>query len=330
MKFKQLMVGAVLAMSAMSLVAEALAKPMGGGRSIGRQSQNVSRMAPQPAPAPNTVRPATPAQQPANGARAPAPAPAKPGLPWKGILGGALLGLGLGALFSHLGIGGAMASILSTLLMVALLGGAIYFIVRMIRGKSAGRSNGAPVSGFGGNPAPQGAGQTPEIGSGLSGVPPLPPLQPASGMFDKAVPPTASSSSTAAPHAQWGVPADFDSYAFLRHAKTNFIRLQAAWDRADVNDIREFTTPEVFAELKMQIQERGAQADYTDVVSLDAELLGIENNGTDYLASVKFVGSIKPAPTALAEPFHEVWNLSKPIDGSAGWMLAGIQQLSTN
>jgi predicted lipid-binding transport protein (Tim44 family) len=52
-----------------------------------------------------------------------------------------------------------------------------------------------------------------------------------------------------------------------------------------VADIREFTTPEVFAELKMQITERGA-ADYTDVVSIDAELLGIETSATDYLASV--------------------------------------------
>ena len=115
---------------------------------------------------------------------------------------------------------------------------------------------------------------------------------------------------------------------FLRHAKGNFIRLQAAWDKGDVADIREFTTPEVFSELKMQITERGAQADYTDVVTIEAELLGIENDGRDYLASVKFYGTIKPSPTALAEPFQEVWNLSKPVSGNAGWLLAGIQQLA--
>jgi predicted lipid-binding transport protein (Tim44 family) len=53
------------------------------------------------------------------------------------------------------------------------------------------------------------------------------------------------------------VPAGFDTEAFLRHAKASFIRMQAAWDRSDVNDLREFTTPEVFAELQLQIQERG-------------------------------------------------------------------------
>ena len=104
--------------------------------------------------------------------------------------------------------------------------------------------------------------------------------------------------------------------------------MQAAWDKADTNDLREFTTPEVFAELKMQIQERGASADFTDVVSIDGELLGIETIGNEYLASVKFTGMIKSAPTAAPEPFNEVWNMSKPVSGNGGWVLAGIQQLS--
>jgi len=130
------------------------------------------------------------------------------------------------------------------------------------------------------------------------------------------------------PGAPWGVPADFDTQAFLRHAKTYFIRLQAAWDKADTNDIREFTTPEMFAELRMQIQERGASSNHTDVVTLDAQLLGIENSGADHLASVKFSGMIREMENAPAEPFAEVWNLTKPASGQGGWTLAGIQQLS--
>jgi predicted lipid-binding transport protein (Tim44 family) len=85
---------------------------------------------------------------------------------WKGLLGGALLGLGLGALFSHLGIGGAMASMLSTLLMLALLAFAVMFIVRMFRRKdtpanpisrrfqSAGAGNGQHYPGNRLRPAP--------------------------------------------------------------------------------------------------------------------------------------------------------------------------------
>ena len=122
------------------------------------------------------------------------------------------------------------------------------------------------------------------------------------------------------------MPADFDSESFLRHAKSSFIRMQAAWDRGDTNDLREFTSPEVFAELKLQIQERGAVADFTDVVNVDAQLLGIEQTATDYLASVQFNAMIRSAKDALPEPFVEVWNMSKPLSGAGGWVLAGIQQ----
>ncbi|RZT06108.1 Predicted lipid-binding transport protein, Tim44 family [Duganella sp. CF402] len=306
MNLKKILVGAVIAVSAMSMLTEAIARPAGGGRSIGRQSQNVSRMPAQPAPQP-APRQAAPAPAPAQ--MPPAAAPKKPSM-WKGILGGALLGLGLGALFSHFGMGGALASALGSILMLVLLAGVVFFIIRLIRGKS---QPAAQPAGFSGNQnvyamPQQGGVATPEIGSGL---------QPA---------PVAA---VAAPvqHNQWGVPGDFDQASFLRVAKSNFIRLQAAWDKGDVADIREFTTPEVFAEMKMQITERTV-ADYTDVVSIDAELLGIETSDSDYLASVKFTGMIKPAPDALAEPFHEVWNLVKPVNGSSGWLLAGIQQLA--
>jgi predicted lipid-binding transport protein (Tim44 family) len=245
--------------------------------------------------------------------------PQRPSM-WKGLLGGALLGLGLGALFSHLGIGGAMASMLSTLLMLALLAFAVMFIVRMFRRKDTPANAQFQGGGFS-QPLP--AGGTPEIGSGLQQ-----PYQPQS--FGNARPASGVSLNKAAPaaHTPWGVPADFDTEAFLRHAKSSFIRMQAAWDKGDVADLREFTTPEVFAVLKMQIAERGANADFTDVVSIDAQLLGIETTATDYLASVQFNAMIRTAPNAPAEPMAEVWNMEKPLNGSTGWVLAGIQQLA--
>jgi predicted lipid-binding transport protein (Tim44 family) len=302
MNLKKILIGAVIAVSAMSMLTEAIARPAGGGRSFGRQSQNVSRMPAQPAPQP-APRQAAPAPAPAP--VPPAAAPKKPSM-WKGILGGALLGLGLGALFSHFGMGGALASALGSILMLVLLAGVVFFIIRLIRGKS---QPAAQPAAFGGNNVYQmPASPTPEIGSGLQLAP-------------------VAAAAAPVQHNQWGVPADFDQASFLRVAKGNFIRLQAAWDKGDVADIREFTTPEVFAEMKMQISERTV-ADYTDVVSIEAELLGIETSDSDYLASVKFTGMIKPAPDALAEPFHEVWNLVKPVNGSSGWLLAGIQQLA--
>lgn len=309
---KKMLVGLMIAATTMSMVVEVAAKPMGGSRSIGRQSPTVARQAPPPAAAPNAAAKAPAAGAPAAaGAAAAAPKPSM----WKGMLGGALLGLGLGALLGSMGIGAGLASAISTILMIALLGLAAMFIWRMFKKKDTPANS--AFTGFNRNdPLPAGA--TPEIGSRI---------QPAA--FQPEMPAASASGAAAAvAAAPWGVPADFDTAAFLRHAKSSFIRMQAAWDKADVNDLREFTTPEVYAELKMQIQERGANADFTDVVSIDAELLGIETIGHEYLASVKFNGMISTAPKAPAEPFAEVWNMSKPTDGSSGWLLAGIQQLS--
>jgi predicted lipid-binding transport protein (Tim44 family) len=310
----------LIAVTALSAMAEAFARPMGGGRSFGRQSQSVSRMR-APAPAPVPYRQPSYQQRPAP-APMPAPLPQRRPSMWKGILGGALLGLGLGALFSHLGIGGAMASALSSILMIILLVLAVGFIIRMFRRKNAPAN--PTFSGF--NQQPLAAGAAPEIGSGLNAPSAY------QGGFNQGGFNGGSNVSLdkggAAPHQAWGVPAGFDTEGFLRHAKGSFIRLQAAWDRGDLADLREFTSPEVFAELQLQIQERGGQPDFTEVVSIDAQLLGIETTERDYFASVQFDGMIRNAPGAPAEPYVEVWNLAKPLNGTGGWVLAGIQQIT--
>ena len=258
--------------------------------------------------------------KPAAPAAAPAAAAPKPS-PWKGILGGALLGLGLGALLSHFGMGGALASMISTMLMVALFAFAAMFIYRMWRRRSEGNTATASAA-AGSTPAYAGAGdvsQTPQIGSMLESAQPQSQPQAqghAFGGSGAALEPAAVSN--------YGIPADFDTVGFVRNAKTYFIRLQAAWAKGDSND----TTPEMFGEIKLQLQERGTSANHTDVVSLDADMLGVETVGNDYLASVKFFGFIKEDQNASPTQFSEIWNLSKPVNGQGGWVLAGIQQLS--
>jgi len=296
---KKTLVMLMLVASTLAMVTvDADAKRLGGGSSFGRQSQGVTRSVPSSPSQQVAPRPAAPP------AAAPVPV-TRPASPLRGMLGGALLGLGLGALLSHFGLGGAMASLISTILTIVLLGLVLMFILRLFRRKDD-TVTGTPA--YAGGYARSG---TPEIGSGIQ----------------QSYPQAATPASGAAA-APWGVPADFDVPAFLRHAKTYFIRLQAAWDKADIEDIREFTTPEMFAELRLQMQERGASPNVTDVVQLNAELLGIETTSQDYLASVKFSGLIKEAPDASAAEFAEVWNLSKPLSGQGGWVLAGIQQLS--
>ena len=316
---KKLMLSMLIAASAMSLMAtDADAKRLGGGGSTGRQSTNVSRQA---APAPTQA--GTAVSRPTAPAAAPAPVapPAKPASPWRGMLGGALLGLGLGAMMSHFGLGGAMGGMFGSILMIALLGLAAMFIYRMFKRKD-GATGPAPAYGGAGNYAPEvplARSGTPELGSALPS---------GSG---SAFGSTASLNAPAAVGANagtWVIPEGFDVPGFLRNAKTYFIRLQAAWDKADLNDIREFTSTEMFAEFRLELQERGTSANVTDVVRLDAEMLGVETVGNDYLASVKFTGLIKEDAAADAASFAEVWNLSKPLNGQGGWVLAGIQQLS--
>ena len=285
-KFWMALVVAIMGVAV--VVSSAEAKRLGGGGSFGKSSPSYSRQAP--------------AQGAGQSATAPRPAPpaAAPASPWRGILGGALLGLGLGALMSHFGLGGEFASMMGTLLMIGLLAFGAMFLFRMLSKKTASQ---APRPAFAG---PMEKSGIPEVGSNLGSAP-----QPV------------SQQSGAAP----AIPADFDTPGFLRHAKTNFLRMQAAWDKGDAQDIREFTTPEMFAELKMQLTERGASANHTDVVTLEAELMGIETVGDEHLASVRFNGMVKEDEHAPVEAFNEIWVLSKPMNGDGGWLLAGIQQV---
>lgn len=314
----------ILMLGAMTMVvADADAQRMGRRGSFGRQSNNVTQKAPAatPSAAPQATKPGAP------NTATPA-VPPKPSIPWKGIVGGLIGGALLGALFSSMGMGGAMASAMGSILTFALIAMALLFLFRLFTRKKDGQ---AP-SIFNSSPQPVGAGAgmfgtpaTPEIGSGLNPV--ARNFEPASVSTANLNPASAGLGATAA-QANWAIPADFDVPAFIRSAKSNFIRLQAAWDRGDINDIREFTSPEMYAEMKLELQDRGNVKNETDVVTLEAELLGIETLAYDYMASVKFSGTIKEGGEASAQPFAEVWNLSKPISGQSGWLLAGIQQLN--
>ncbi|HEX7649199.1 MAG TPA: Tim44-like domain-containing protein [Noviherbaspirillum sp.] len=302
---KKFLISLMVALSALAIVVgDAQAKRMGGGSSVGRQSHNVSRQSAAPANNPgaqNFNKQAAPAA-------APQSVPPKPASPWKSMLGGALLGLGLGALFSHLGLGGALGGMLGSLLTIALLVMAAMFLYRLFRRNSGNDGGGMrpAYAGAGGYGSASSARVEPEY------------QQPAQLRADSVSPGGES--------APWGIPAGFDTSGFLRQAKSHFIRMQAVWDRADVNDLREFTTPELFAELRLQLQERGPSPNHTDVVSLDATMLGLETVNGEYFASVKFSGMIREAENAPAEAFTEVWNLTKPVSGQSGWVLAGIQQ----
>ena len=243
-------------------------------------------MAPQQAPG-------TPAATPTpTGGMTPAPAPG--GNRWLGPLAGLAIGAGLGAMFAGGGMGGAMGGIL----MAILAGVAVVFLISMFRRMQPMQysGSGAPYN------EPQ-ASQQPVYGG-------------------SAVPFAASIASSGASN----IPADFPVETFLRSAKTSFIRLQAANDRKDLNDIREYTTPEMFAEISMQMSERGNTPQKTDVIAITGDLLAVANEGDMAIASVRFTGQLSENNGA-PENIDEVWHVQKNLrDEKSVWLLAGIQQ----
>lgn len=311
---------------------EAWAKRLGGGVSFGKQSSNVTQRSTAPAaPAPTSPTPAqSTAASPVAAKPAAAPAAAQPKRPWGAMLGGLAAGLGLAWLASSLGLGEGFAQFL----LILLAGVVVVAVIGMIRRSRAAstpalrsplafQGAGAPnepaaarsyspqnvgndasarpweSTAFGGSPAPAQSGSL--IGSALSG------------------PQT------------WGVPADFDVEGFLRASKANFVKLQDAWDRADIPALRAMMTDDMIGQIQTQLVEReghtGNASNQTEVVMLEAQLLGIEELDGEYMASVEFSGMIREEPAAGPNPFREVWNITRPKAGPGGWLVAGVQAL---
>jgi predicted lipid-binding transport protein (Tim44 family) len=123
------------------------------------------------------------------------------------------------------------------------------------------------------------------------------------------------------------MPASFDAGVFLKGAKLNFIKLQVANDAGELAEIREFTTDELFEALQPELLARGAERQQTEVTALEADLLEVATEGDRHWASVRFSGRVRETAAGAPAAFEEVWNLVKPVDGSSGWLLAGIQQM---
>ncbi len=311
---------AVLALA--SFESEA-ARRLGGGGSMGRQSGNVTqREVARPAPAPQQQQ-AAPARQP--GAT---PAAQTPRRPWGAMLGGLAAGLGLAWLANSLGLGAGFANIL----LILLLGAVVLAVIAAVRRSRAG----VPAQRY----AYQGAGATADspveprqyspdkVGNDASARP-----WERSSMAFEAPKGGAGSGvqigSALAGSQTWGIPAGFDTEGFVSAAKRNFVLLQDAWDRGDIGTLKSMMTDEMLGEIKSQLAQRerdNTGSGKTDVEMLEAQLLGIEDTGSDYLASVEFSGMIREEPSAGPSSFREVWNMTKPKSGG-GWLVAGVQAL---
>ena len=316
-----LTIGALAATFVMDAEAQ---RRLGGGRNLGRQSQPVQQQR-QATPPPQQQAPqaGNPQQAPATAAaQRPGAAPAAaPRSPWRGALMGLAAGLGIAALASYLGFGEALTMFLTVLLIGMVLMLIAGFILRRLRGTPQPAYGGArPNAGVNVSP-----GTYKHVGYESAPAQRAPSYVPAaSTRAGSAMDQFTRGGAGAAGGEPWGIPAGFDVSAFLAAAKANYIKLQQSWDSGDLAELQEFTTNDMFITLTHELRARGGHST-TEVVAIDAELLGIESLPEEHIASVKFDGTLKV--DGEIERVSEVWNLAKPVRGG-GWVLAGIQQLN--
>ncbi len=309
-------VWSVILACAIALVSQHVwAKRLGGGTSVGKQSANVIQGSGSDA-----------AKVPAAGAASAVPVagqPATASRPWVGVLGGIAAGLGLAWLASSLGGGALLANLLLLGVAVTALFGWVAYL----------RRNRHPLADPKGAAYP-GAGLVYQSANSAT----------ASGLPKQYSPKNVGNDASARPweHSQsptdgnaerlgWGVPDGFDVQGFLTASKSNFVRLQDAWDRADIPALRAMMTDDMIAQIQEQLQARethtGAANNKTDVLMLEAQLLGIEDLPGEYMASVEFSGVIREDAATGPSPFREVWNITRPKQGQVGWLVAGVQAL---
>jgi predicted lipid-binding transport protein (Tim44 family) len=329
-------VGLIALVMFTSIPAEA--KKMGSGNSVGKQSntvtKNQSSLPAKPDAAPvnsaGAAKPAAPAAAPA----APAAQPSRFG-GMGGILGGIAAGIGLSYLFSHMGLGGlgdGIASMVSGLLMFGLLALVGLWLYKRFANKAQG--------GLGMTPAPAGMSSSSSSQSAweTQSAPPQHAIQntaveshtaasnPSSlgiGSQVGGVPPISSPIQAQLMPGSWA-----DQESFLHNAKSLFLQLQEASDNQNIDVLKEYTTPELFNHLRQDMLGRQTATSYTQVLTLAADLIAVEEENQEYLASVRFSGSIREEKDGPAADFQEVWNWFKPVNGQTGWLLCGIQQLN--
>lgn len=314
-------VAAFLGLSVLPTDAEA--RRLGGGGSFGRSAPSQFQKSPSTAPS-GTTSTAPSKQQATNPAGAIAGTAAAPRNRFLGPLGGLAAGLGLAALFGYLGFGAGMAEFLGTMLMIAAAVFAVMFLVRMLRGQQAAKPRPAysapgatssgqnsyrqastnpindPVPGMGAPRNDQGFGQ---FGNASAFDAPMPAATPVKDL-----------------------PAGFDEANFVNSAKKFFVTMQGVFDQGDVAGLREYCSDDVVDHLRAEIEARGNAVNRTDVVTLDAQLIGFETDVDEQIATVAFTGMLREEQDAAAEEINELWIMSRPVSGG-GWVLSGIHNL---
>ena len=306
---------AAFAALTLALSGGADARRLGGGGNFGAQ-RNIApppKAAPAPtAPAGNAAtQPSSPPAQP--GAPAATPTPAPSGMSrWLGPIAGVAAGLGLAALMSHLGLSEGFG----TLLLLGLIAFAGIVVLRMFLARRQSASGPLQYSGAATNVGlPAGS---PSTSSGPSW------RIPSSGDLSGASAPATEAMTFGV--ARKALPQGFDAAAFASEAKRQYIQIQRSYDASDRAALSSVMTGEMATEIGRELDQRG-QHHPTEIVSLDADVLDVSTEDDKYWISVRFTGLVKEDGEPVPHSIDEVWNLTKPVKGGSGWLLAGVRRL---
>lgn len=295
----------MLVLIAFAVVPEAQARRMGGGGSIGRTAPSFGKQS-------GTQAPVAPSRSTAEKSTAAGQATKPAGNRFMGPLGGLIAGLGLAALFSHLGFGEGMANVLGLLLLAGI---AFWLVQKLLKGFAKNASKNSPRPVYSGSmPSEQPNGFDSRMNRST-----LNSSSPDNGFSNPVVTQHTVSDRNSVKY----LPADFREAEFLESAKKFFVTLQGVFDRGDLQAMQSYASDDVLEKMRAEIAARGVLTNHTEVISLDAELLGFERDLDEELATVGFSGVLFETPGEGRQNFNECWVLSRPVSGG-GWILAGI------
>jgi predicted lipid-binding transport protein (Tim44 family) len=269
-------------------IEQAEARRMGGGRSFG-SSPSYQRSAPQPS-SPQRTQPSP--QSPATPAAAPRP--------FGGMLGGLLMGGLIGSLL----FGGMHSWGGPGLLDILIIGGLLFFLFRFLKARRMATQEAGQASFSTGLDSQQTWGSA---GSGYGAI---------------------QGTEVPAASEEVNIPQDFDQKDFMKGAKAAYTRLQSSWDKRDLEDIRHFTSKEVWEEINRQAQE-DPKPSKTEILRVNTRLLEVASSNSHTVASVLFDVMMRESKEEdTAKEVREIWHFSKDDkDSKSFWVLEGIQQV---
>ncbi len=222
--------------------------------------------------------------------------PGTPSGPFAGR-GGMLGGLLMGGLIGSLLFGGGFSG--PGLMDLLLVGGGLFLLMRFLRARRMAAQSplgGAPAFERGSDQAWGSAGYSPSTGPSAE-------LQPPS------------------------LPPGFDAQEFLKGANAIYVRLQAAWDRRDLEDIRQFASDEVFTEIYHQAQE-DPRPGKTELLLINPSILEVRDVDDRTVASVLYDVMLRENEAEVSKQVRELWHFSRQRgNASSFWLLEGIQQV---